>query len=428
LTDDDVLRYSEFGVVRLKHSKQIIGLLGMVAILAPLSLTQESKTWREGGGWTEMLTGSLAGVKNLRVKLDMGSVVVRGAKQDAIHYTLHMHSRNASEEDARHQFQAYKVSAYVKGDTAWVVGEWQGSHSVHVGGARLSIDNGSERKLSSEFEIDLPRAMGLVKIDTGGGNIDTTGVDGRVEAESGGGSLHLDDIGGGVKAETGGGSIQVGTITGDIGLQTGGGSIQVNRANGKLVADTGGGSVEITSASQGGRIETGGGSIEVRQCGGNIKISTGGGNIDLGDIGGAADIETGGGTIHLASAKGPVDARTGGGAIELYGVPSARVETGAGGIVVKLVKTGAPAGDSKLETSAGDITVYLAPDVALSVRASVDMGNGHRITSEFPDIHVASEGDQWGPRTLNAEGKLNGGGPLLKVKTTTGDICFRRAQ
>jgi DUF4097 and DUF4098 domain-containing protein YvlB len=400
-------------VGHLKRSKQIIGLLGMVAILTPLSLAQETKTWREGGGWTEMLTGSLAGVKNLRVKLDMGSVVVRGAKQDGIHYTLHMHSRNSSEEDARHQFQAYKVSAYVKGDTAWVVGEWQGSHSVHVGGARLTIDTGSERKLSSEFEIDLPRAMGLVRIDTGGGNIDTTGVDGRVEAESGGGSLHLDDIGGGVKADTGGGSIQVGTITGDIGLQTGGGSIQVNRANGRLVAETGGGSVEIMSASQGGRIETGGGSINVRQCGGNIKVSTGGGNIDLGDIGGAADIQTGGGTIHLGSAKGPVDARTGGGGIELYGVPSARVETGAGG---------------KLETSAGDITVYLAPDVALSVRASVDMGNGHRITSDFPDIHVASEGDQWGPRTLNAEGKLNGGGPVLKVKTTTGDICFRRAQ
>jgi hypothetical protein len=120
-------------------------------------------------------------------------------------------------------------------------------------------------------------------------------------------------------------------------------------------------------------------------------------------------------------------AQTSGGEIDLYGVPSARVETGAGGIVVKLVKTGAPASDSRLETSAGDITVYIAADVAISVRASVDLGNGHRITTDFPDIHVASEGDQWGPRTLNAEGKLNGGGPVLKVQTTTGDICFRRA-
>src|ERR1700733_5473871 len=174
-------------------------------------------------------------------------------------------------------------------------------------------------------------------------------------------------------------------------------------------------------------IETGGVSIEVNQCAGKVKAETRGGSIDLGDIAGAAEIETGGGSIHLASAKGHVEAHTGGGGIELYGVPSARVETGAGGIVVKFVKTNAPASDSKLETSAGDITVYIAADVALSVRASVDLGNGHHITSDFPDIHIASEGNQWGPRTLNAEGKLNGGGPVLKVRTTTGDIYFRRA-
>src|ERR1700676_665628 len=181
------------------------------------------------------------------------------------------------------------------------------------------------------------------------------------------------------------------------------------------------------SATDGASIETGGGSIEVHQCTGKMKAETGGGSIDLGDIAGPADIETGGGSIHLTSAKGHVESHPGGGGIELYGVPSARVETGAGGIVVKLVKTGAPPSDSTLETSAGDITVYIAADVVMSVRASVDLGNGHRITSKFPDIHVASEGDKWGPRSLSAEGKLNGGGPVLKVRTATGDICFKRA-
>jgi hypothetical protein len=61
------------------------------------------------------------------------------------------------------------------------------------------------------------------------------------------------------------------------------------------------------------------------------------------------------------------------------------------------------------------------------VRASVDLGNGHHITSDFPDIHVAAEGDQYGPRTLTAEGKLNGGGAVVKVRTTTGDIYFKKA-
>jgi DUF4097 and DUF4098 domain-containing protein YvlB len=396
----------------LKCSPQFVRLFFMLSVLASLAVAQETRVTREGGAWGQEVTGTLTGVKNLRVKVDMGSVVVHGGQQQGINYVVHTRSYTSSEQDARRQFESFKVSAYIRGDTAWIVGDWQGRRP---------------HKFSGEFAISVPREISLVKIETEGGNIDTTGVAGRVEAQSGGGSMHLDDIGGGAHVETGGGSIDVGTIKGDIGLHTGGGSIEVHHANGKIIAETGGGSVEIMSATDGASIETGGGSIEVHQCTGKVKAETGGGSIDLGDIAGPADIETGGGSIHLTSAKGHVEAHTGGGGIELYGVPSARVETGAGGIVVKLVKTGAPPSDSLLETSAGDITVYIAADVAMSVRASVDLGNGHRITSEFPDIHIASEGDKWGPRSLSAEGKLNGGGPVLKVRTATGDICFKRA-
>ena len=340
-------------------------------------------------------------------------MVVHGGQQQGINYVVHTRFGTSSEQEARRQFEQYKITAYVKGDTAWIVGDWQGGRRP--------------RHCSGEFSVTVPREMALVKLETEGGNVEATGVAGRVEAESGGGSMHLDDIGGGVNAETGGGSIDVGTVSGDLGLHTGGGAIEVRHANGKVVAETGGGSVEIQSGAQGATIETGGGSIEVRQCNGKVKVSTGGGSVDLSDIGGPAEIETGGGSIQLTSAKGHVHAETGGGGIELYGVPSAQAETGAGGITVKLMNTGGERHDSDLETGAGDITVYIAADVAVNVRASVDMGNGHHITSEFPDIHISSEGDQWEPKTLTAEGKLNGGGPTVKVHTSSGDICFRRA-
>jgi len=395
----------------LKHSPQFIRLACLLALLAQLGLAQETHVSRESGSWGEVTTGSLATVKNLRIKVDMGSVVVRGGHQQAINYSAHTRSYTSSEQEARHQFESYKISAYVKGDTAWIVGDWQGRHP---------------RRFSGEFTIEVPREMAWVKVETDGGSVDATGVSGRLDAESGGGGIRIDDIGGVVNAETGGGPIDVGTTSGDLGLHTGGGSIVVRHANGKVIAETGGGSIEIQSGTQGAIIETGGGNINVRQCNGRVKASTGGGNIDLGDIGGPVDIDTGGGSIRLTSAKGPVRAQTGGGGIELYGVPSARAETGAGGITVKLVNAGGERNDSVLETSAGDITVYIASDVAVNVRANVDMGNGHRITSDFPDIHISSEGDQWGPKTLSAEGKLNGGGPLLKVRTTTGDIHFKR--
>lgn len=398
----------------MKRASQFVGLAAVLALLAPLALAQETKVSREGGSWGREISGSLAAVKNLRVKVDMGSVVVHGAQQPGINYIVHTRYGNfSSEQDARREFEQYKVTAYVKGDTAWIVGDWQGGRRP--------------RHFSGEFNVTVPREMALVKLETEGGNVEATGLAGRVEAESGGGGIHFDDIGGGVSAETGGGSIDVGTVNGDLGLHTGGGSIQVRHANGKVVAETGGGTVEIESGAQGAIIETGGGSVAVRQCNGKVKVSTGGGSVDLKDVGGPADIETGGGSIRLTSANGHVHAETGGGGIELYGVPSATAETGAGGITVKLVNTGGERRDSELETGAGDITLYIAPDVHLTLRATVDMGNGHRITSDFPEIHVSSEGDQWGPKTLTAEGNLNGGGPAVKVHTSSGDICIRRA-
>lgn len=381
-------------------------------VFLPNGEAQETHVTREGGAWGQEITGSLAGVKNLRVKVDMGSVIVRGGQQQGINYVIHTRFGNSNEQDARREFEQYKIAAYVKGDTAWIVGDWQGSRHPH--------------RCSSEFSVTVPREMVLVKLETDAGSVDTAGIRGHVEAQSAAGSMHLDDIGGGVSAETAGGSIDVGTVGGDLALHTGGGSIEVRQANGKLVAETGGGTIEVQSCAQGAVIETGGNSINIRHCNGKVKATTGGGSIDLSDIGGPAEIETGGGTIRLSSAKGHVHAETGAGGIELYGVPSARAQTGAGAIVVKLVNTGGERRDSDLETAVGDITVYLASDVAVNVWASVDLANGHRIYSEFPDIHVSSEGGQWGPKTYTAEGKLNGGGPTLKVHTSTGDIRFKR--
>jgi len=380
-------------------------------LLLPLAIAQQTRVYREGGNWAQEITGSLSPVKILRVKVDVGSVRVEGGSSQGISYVIRNRAYTSSEDKARKEFGSYKISTYVKGDTAWIVADWQGE---------------SPHRFSGEFSVNVPRDMDLVKLETEGGSVSTIAISGRVEAQSGGGSIRLDDIGGAISGETGGGSIDVGTVGGDLSLHTGGGSIRVNSAKGKISAESGGGSVVVVSGLQGAVLETGGGSIQVERCNGRVKATTGGGSIDLGDIGGPAEIETGGGSIRLASAKGIVHAETGGGSIELNGVPSARAETGAGGIVAKFVSSGGERNDSVLETSAGDITVYLAPNLSLTIRASIDLANGHSIRSDFSEIQIRTEGGDYGPKTVTAEGNMNGGGPVLKVRTTTGDIVFRR--
>jgi DUF4097 and DUF4098 domain-containing protein YvlB len=377
--------------------------------LSAAAMAQQGRVYQESGGWAQEVSGSLAGAKNLRVKVEAGAVRVEGGAQSGISYKMVTHVRTSSEERARRQFEDYKLNAYVRGDTAWIEAECRSPH-----------------RFFGEYVINVPKGMELVKIETDGGAIFTKGIAGRVEAETGGGKVHLEDIGGDASAETGGDSIEVSQIGGDLNVQTGGGRLYLGSVKGSVNATTGGGDVVLLSGGRSVVLETGGGDIQVKQCTGNLKITTGGGNIDVGNVVGPIEVETGGGSIRVGSAKALVRAETGSGRIELNGIPAVRAETGSGGIVARFVAISGDHADSILETAAGDIVVYLPVNFRARIRAAIEAANGQKIYSDFPEIPVRMEGGDW-PQTITAEGSLNGGGPTIKVQTVSGNIWFRRA-
>src|SRR5271165_1777215 len=224
----------------------------LLAALASPALCQETRVYREGSSWIQEMTGDMGAAKNLRVKLAAGSVRVQGGAQAGITYVIHRKAYTSSEQQARREFESYRINTSVKGDTVWIVAE----------------SSRRDSRCSDDFVINVPRNLEFAKIETGGGNVNTTGVAGRVEIASGGGNLHLDDIGGDVSAETGGGSIEVGSVESNVSLQTGGGNIKIASAKGEIKAESGGGSVVVLSGLQGAVLETGGGSIRVDKCSG----------------------------------------------------------------------------------------------------------------------------------------------------------------
>ncbi len=354
--------------------KKLAQFVALVLLVTP-ALAQ-SRIYQEGGNWAQELSGSIGAARNLQVQVDACSVRIEGGSQPGISYVMHNRAYTSSEDRARRQFESYKLTASTHGDTVVIEGEWE---------------NGSPRKFSGDLVINVPRDLAGVKIETSGGSVTTRGIAGSVDAETGGGRVQMEDIGGSVRASTGGDNIEIGTVGGDVSVETGGGRVSLGNVRGKINASTGGGDVVLVSGQQGAILQAGGGNIQVKQVAGRLKISTGGGNIDIGDVSGPVELETGGGSIRLGSARGPVRAETGAGRIELNGVPSARVETGAGGIVAKFVP-GSGSENSSLETSAGDITVYLSSKMNLTIRAAIEMANGHHIHSDIPEIKVTSEG------------------------------------
>ncbi len=378
---------------KVKTRSQIAVLLLLAAVAVGPAFGQQSRVYRERNSWVEETTGTIPAAKSLKVIAAMGSIKVQGGARSDVAYVVKKRSYAASEEAARREFERFRVAGSRSGDTAMITGESE-QRSFH--------------RFSAEFSVETPRNMEFVRLDTRGGGVSVRGVAGRVELSTGGGSVNLADLGGPVVARSGGGSIEVNGVSGDLLAKTGGGSIQVVSAKGRVEANTGGGN------------------IDVRECTGETQASTGGGSIVAGQIGGPATMTTGGGNIRMSGANGPVEVSTGGGSIELLDVTQgARVSTGAGSITAEFVGAGS---GSSLNTSAGDIIVYLSPAIKVSVNAAIEMASGHRIRSDFPELKITTEGPEYGPRMVYAEGSLNGGGPTLRIRTATGDIELRRAK
>ena len=382
-----------------------------LVLAAPL-WAQSPKVFRDGDAWVEETTGTLSAGHEFRSFVDLGSLMVQG-NSSQVSYVVRKRSRASSEEEARRQFEQLRISASKVGDAVILEG-------------RL-LSRGVNR-LSADIVVQIPRLTQLVKLETKGGNLALSSVSGTVIGATAGGNVKVDTVSGPVKIMSGGGNMEASNVTSDLYFQSGGGNVSIDRANGQVVVKTGGGRVSIGMAGPT-TVETGAGNVDVKKCNGDLRASTGGGNLNLGDVYGSVTADTGGGTVKLASAKGDVRVVTGGGAVELMKLgQSAHVETGGGTITAQFVATRSQFKDSMLRTAVGNVVVYLPRDLGVNVHASTEMANGAGITSSLPGLTINSQGGQYGPKSMSAEGMLNGGGPVLRVRTTIGQIDIKQSQ
>jgi hypothetical protein len=103
------------------------------------------------------------------------------------------------------------------------------------------------------------------------------------------------------------------------------------------------------------------------------------------------------------------------------------IATSAAGPIRAFFVAGRPLGDSLLETTAGTILVLLPASVALRVDAVIDFASGsNRFQSDFDSITVQRSEGEFGPGRVVAEGEINGGGPLLRIRNTNGRIQIQK--
>lgn len=399
--------------------QSVIALAALALPVAAQSVYCESgscsvseRIYRDGKYYVQEIRGALPSRGRLSAETDAGWIKIIGGRQEGkVSFKVNKRVKAGSEEQAKRYFEAIRFKGYTQANTTVLRGE----------------PSSAGHNAMLEMEIETPRSIEYTVARTRGGSVDISGLSGKAVAESFGGWIKLYDIGGTAVGSTMGGSIDADKIGGDAKLESAGGSITIGAVSGNVTAETAGGSVSVGQVKGNVRVETAGGSIGVKQCSGALSAATAGGSIEVGDVGSWAKLETAGGSIRLTGAKDSVKAMTSGGSIRLSRLTRGVIaETMAGGIEAEIVADRGDFMESKLVTNAGDIVVYLPSDLAVTVRAVIEVANGHRIVSEFNDVKVTSDASGYGPRTVYGNGQLNGGGPMLKLNTSNGNIYLKR--
>ncbi len=179
-----------------------------------------------------------------------------------------------------------------------------------------------------------------------------------------------------------------------------------------LVAESGSGDLQLSGISGTVRAHTGSGSIRASSLGAGSRLESGSGSVEASDLQGATTLQTGSGEIRAQfSAAGDVSAGTGSGSINLGNVQGAvKAQTGSGTIEI----SGRPTAPWKLETGSGDIRLQLG-----NAHFTLDADTGSGSVKSDPPLTMTTHGTT---DKHHVSGTVNGGGPIIKARTGSGDI------
>jgi TonB family protein len=388
---------------------------------------------------TRDLNGVLTTGENLTLKLntDLGSVRIVPLQPGAtpqVLYSVHI------ETDARGSAAAQLLDRYALEAKNTPVGA-----EITGNLPQLSRGNGGAQ-FWVHYEISVPASYSL-DITTGAGDIRTFDVGGTATLVTEGGNIVGGRIGTNFvhgqgsharnraarlvgKLQTQGGHIQVEDVAGDLTAFTAGGHINTGYIFGEANLQSGGGHIRAAGISGKAELATEGGNITVGKAEKLVSVKTGGGQIDFGEVRGSVRAQTGGGGIRVMYVAGPMDVESSGGSICLTRVSgSVRAATDSGTITAwinpesaeKHSETVSLPGASQLTSGEGDIVVFLPKNLAANIEAIVENGGARRIEADPAlSLQVAKAGQ--GSAAVKAWASLNGGGAVLRLKTTGGKI------
>jgi hypothetical protein len=413
--------------------KKLAYLFLMVALISSAGLAQ--KLEGSSGKFTATINKSFD-VKaggSLTVKDVTGDFDVQAWSKDVVDITQKITIKSFTKGEAEEVYKRAQNSFSQSGSKIRIEGDYNGSRVSN--NFVIKVPETFDVKIgTSGGDITLDGTQGEVELSTSGGDIAIAKTSGRTRVNTSGGDLTFNDITGNVAGATSGGDIKLQDIFGEGTFTTSGGDIDLKNATDRIKLSTSGGSIDVEDVSGDLNANTSGGDIDVRKVGGSCSVNTSGGDINLNDITGRMSANTSGGDIAGSTFLAPIKVNTSGGDIRLADVQAEVSGNTSGGdvdVTMTLTDFSQPHGVD-LRTSGGNIKLTIPADMPATVDAEIRTSRRnyerrrYDIYSDFPLTKI--EPDERGEVVIQATGDINGGGDLVKLQTSGGDIHIKKGK
>lgn len=392
-----------------------LALLGYLLVPGHTSVRAEDPAQSQSAESRPMLdySGSLAtrDAAHLHLTTDLGSIVIHTHDTPTLDYHVHLET-DPSTPNANALLKSFTLRSQEIADGLSL----RGATSMRVPTGRLWVT----------IELTVPRDYSL-DVSTGVGNINADDLSGRENLLTQGGNIMTGNINGSARLiAVAGGHITVKNVIGELIAETGGGHITTGAIGGNAYLHTHGGHIRSDSIQGVAHLDTDGGNITLEHAGADLVAETAGGQIQVGEAAGLVRAKTEGGGIRVVRSSGPANLQTADGSIYVTQADgSVKASTATGGITAWFMAPPKDSGECDLQSTKGDIVVYLGRTVPVTIDAQVQNGqtNGFVIDPAFP-IAVHYDDGARGARVARAEATLNGGGEVLRLRTVAGNIHF----
>lgn len=393
----------------------VCGLMAASLYVTVSAVKVSGRSWRLSGAYsahaTERATTAyqVGAQPRLTVDTAAGGITVTAGSDGVIEVETVRTTWRDSTAAARSALESLTVSATQTDDEVLLryeaPDEW------------IVLGDGGRRDTVS-YNIKVPRAT-LVTLATSDGPVSLTGTRAAAQLSSRFGDVTATDI-------TGGAALTLASQAGDLLARRGElGQLSLKGDFGDITVDgvTAG---EIATRSGNGKILITGSTLRAAAGGdGRLVARNGFGDIEVrGTRAAAYDLETANGALDLEGPTGPLRLHSNFGDLRVTGAREAVLDLASNnGNVdfegVLAMPRGTAGGVHSATSNFGDVSATLPADSRLDLLLHSDLGS---VTSELP---VTVVGENAGG---NLNGKVNGGGMRLELRTNNGDVrLLRRA-